>query len=278
MARSALQLELALSARQWSEEALRTELCRLGASEVDRVAFRATRRRIWSLTRSARYGTALNLEPVFRTAPRDVIQALAVVSTGSRRRSQRVTSARRRIRDWYRTTGPAPPPPPRPIACAGTPEQSAFLRQVFEHLNRTRFDGCLPASTTLRFSSRMSRRLGQMREPGPRHRPPPVADASEPDASATVPSGADGLEIALALDLLVAGNEEAFLDTLLHEMAHAADFLSRGETDHGPHWRMWAARVGCAPRRCTTRPIARRRRGRRVTGVPPGHRRLAGTA
>ncbi len=259
MARAITQLELGLEARPWSEDSLHAELVRLGAKDLDRVAFRATRRRIWSLTRSERYGTTLNLQPIFRAAPEDVVQALAISASATGSRIVKVPSARRRIRDWHRARSPAAPPP-RPVACAGTPKQAAFLRSAFDHLNRTRFDGGLPSSVVLRFSARMTRRLGHMREP-------------TPEGQSAAAGGE--IEIALALELMLEGNEDAFLDTLLHEMAHAADFLSRGRTDHGPHWRMWAARVGCAPRRCATSPIGRRRRGRRVLGVPSGHRRLS---
>mgnify|MGYP002132259602 CR=1 FL=1 len=39
-------------------------------------------------------------------------------------------------------------------------------------------------------------------------------------------------------------------DTVLHEIAHALDFETRGKSDHGPIWKMWAVRVGAKPVRC----------------------------
>jgi hypothetical protein len=59
-------------------------------------------------------------------------------------------------------------------------------------------------------------------------------------------------------------------DTLLHEMAHVADWLVDGERGHGPTWRAWARTAGCV---VTTRHEGgfrrRRRRGDPVTRVPP---------
>jgi hypothetical protein len=78
------------------------------------------------------------------------------------------------------------------------------------------------------------------------------------------------LEIALNLDLLLEGNEAPLVDTLLHEMAHAASWLLDGTRDHGPSWRRWAARVGCAVRTRHTGTFRhRRRRSDQVTRVPP---------
>ena len=39
-------------------------------------------------------------------------------------------------------------------------------------------------------------------------------------------------------------------DTVLHEIAHALDFETRGTSDHGLIWKQWAIKVGARPERC----------------------------
>lgn len=39
-------------------------------------------------------------------------------------------------------------------------------------------------------------------------------------------------------------------DTVLHEIAHALDFESRGRSCHDLIWKMWARKVGAKPERC----------------------------
>jgi hypothetical protein len=77
-------------------------------------------------------------------------------------------------------------------------------------------------------------------------------------------------EIALNVDLMLEENDGERLDTLLHEMAHAADYLLTGHRGHGVSWRVWAHRVGCQPTRLHERPVRTRpRRSVSVTRVPP---------
>jgi hypothetical protein len=87
-----------------------------------------------------------------------------------------------------------------------------------------------------------------------------------------VPGEIDGrrrvLEIALNVDLMMTGNGRARLDTLIHEMAHAADWLYDGEVGHGPTWKWWAESAGCESAACASGRIRRRRRGTDVTRVP----------
>ncbi len=54
-------------------------------------------------------------------------------------------------------------------------------------------------------------------------------------------------EVAINVDLMLAGNGAERIDTLLHEMAHVADYLETGHLGHGGSWRAWARRVGCRP-------------------------------
>ncbi len=78
------------------------------------------------------------------------------------------------------------------------------------------------------------------------------------------------VEIALNVDLMLEGNGAERVDTLLHEMAHAADYLVNGKRDHGPSWREWASRVGCTPETLYDRPVHRRPvRSAAVDRVPP---------
>ncbi|MBW3533998.1 MAG: SprT-like domain-containing protein, partial [Gemmatimonadetes bacterium] len=141
--------------------------------------------------------------------------------------------------------------PGRPGPCCATPEQRRYLRHVYRYLNRTRFAGRLPERIPLRLSNRMRSRLGQM-VPGVRGGKRIV------------------IEIALNVDLMLQGNGRERMDTLLHEMAHAADWLVDGHRDHGETWRWWARAAGCRPVVCSDSPIIQRLdHSQRVTRVPP---------
>jgi len=67
------------------------------------------------------------------------------------------------------------------------------------------------------------------------------------------------VEIALNRDLMARENRAERVDTLLHEMAHAAAYLYDGDAGHGPAWRRWARRVGCDARACSDALIQPRR-------------------
>ncbi|MEX2466221.1 MAG: SprT family zinc-dependent metalloprotease [Gemmatimonadota bacterium] len=207
----------------------------------------------------------MNLHVAYRAAPPYVLDAFAtIVRTGgvATAASQRaggvvlewpeLTRALEELRTHRR---------PRTVAqrCCGTEAQQEYLRALYRYFNETRFDATLPHDIPLRFSSRMRSSLGHMM-PG-RHR----------NGHRYV------VEIALNVDLLLAGNGAERVDTLLHEMAHAADYLRSGEHGHGASWRAWAKSVGCRPTTLYDRPV-RRRRSRRtvVTRVPPLPRALRG--
>jgi hypothetical protein len=135
--------------------------------------------------------------------------------------------------------------------CA-TREQQEYLRALYRYFNLTRFDGELPDDIPVRLSSRMKIALGHML-PGE-----------------TPERGRYVVEIALNVDLMLAGNGAERADTLLHEMAHAADYLQTGHRGHGPSWQAWAKAVGCRPDALYELPVVyRRRRSDRVTRVPP---------
>lgn len=238
-----------------------------GARRLSAVRYRRNRSTIWSLTRG---GTVLNLHEAYGSAPWSVVRCFAVIArlAGSRDAGARMDyrAAAARVRSWSglepalrrvrasrpgrrrastRRTAPVPGP------CCGTPEQRRYLRALFLHLNRTRFGGALPREIPLRLSSRMTSRLGQMRGRVVGHRRVVV-------------------EIALNEDLMLEGNDRERLDTLVHEMAHAADWLFDGGRGHGPTWRAWAGRAGCVARaRARTAIRTRPDRRTRVTRVPP---------
>lgn len=240
-------------------EAFLDALHQRGATRLERVAFRANRRTIWSLTRR---GRVLNVHEAYREAPADLLDAFALLAREGGVASAESRRAARMVREWppleaallrararhaeRRSRGH------RPSHCCGTEEQRRYLRGVYRYLNRTRFGGRLPHDLPLRLSNRMKTALGHMRP------------ARAPDGSRYV------AEIALNVDLLLEGNGPERIDTLLHEMAHAADYLESGHRGHGPSWRAWARRVGCRPTTLYDRPVRyRARRGERVTRTPP---------
>jgi hypothetical protein len=231
------------------------ELHRRGARRLSRVTFRANRSTVWSLTQG---GRVLNLHAAFNIGPtKELFDALATlareggIASGAGRRAAAAVAAwpalgpaldeaRRQRRDR------------RESACCATSGQSRYLRTLYEYFNRTRFDGALPRDLPVRLSDRMRSALGHML-PAPDEGPVRRV-----------------VEIALNVDLMLEGNGPQRIDTLLHEMAHAADYLLSGHRGHGKSWRDWARRVGCRPERLNDRPVRRRRRrSAAVTRIPP---------
>ena len=246
--------------RERSEEAMRRELRSRGARRLKKVSFRRNRSTIWSLTQDA---TVLNLHDAYRRAPVSVVDAFATIVRGRGRRTDAVREAMRKVREWHGLE-PAMSSVRKAHAgvslreasergsssfsssssCCATPGQLRYLRTLYQYLNETRFEGRLPRNVPIRLSSRMQTSLGHM-VPGVR-----------PDGRRYV------LEIALNVDLMLAGNGPERLDTLLHEMAHVADYLTSGHYGHGPSWKAWARKVGCRPETIYDRPVARRKSAR----------------
>lgn len=232
-----------------------------GASRLQCVRYRRNRSTVWSLTQR---GTTLNVHIAYRGATEELLDAFAVIvreggigSRASRLASDRISAwpaleeAINDEREAYlqqrveRGSDDA-------THCAATPEQRTYLTAVYRYFNQTRFDGLLPDDLPIRLSRRMKSALGHML---------PLDDG---DGQRRV------LEIALNIDLMLPGNGAERIDTLLHEMAHAADFLTSGERGHGASWRAWARRVGCQPTTLYDRPVRfRKRRRDRVGRVPP---------
>lgn len=241
--------------------------------EFRQVRFKDNRVRLLSVSRD---GATLYLHISFRTAPREVVEAIGAF-LGAEPGSNGAMRAAARLRSWAATPvdpgsssssagrddgaaeshalcSPRPTHPPRPGHCCGTPAQRRFLAELYREFNRTYCGDRLPAALPLRFSARMRRRLGHFRY----HR-------TETGERAMV-------EIALNIDLMAEGSERQLRDTLLHEMAHAEAWLIHGERGHGAHWRRIARRLGCVPRACTTAPVALRPQGSPPSRrIPPRH-------
>ncbi|MGE0158392.1 MAG: SprT family zinc-dependent metalloprotease [Gemmatimonadales bacterium] len=237
------------------EKGFLAKLQERGALRVSRVTFRANRTIVWSLTQG---GRVLNLHAAFAEAPSgELLDALATlareggVGSAASRRAAAVVGAWPALgpalaeaRGKRRTRSGS--------ACCATFEQSRYLRALYRYFNRTRFDGRLPEDLPVRLSGRMRSALGHML-PGPDEGPERRV-----------------AEIALNVDLMLEGNGAERIDTLLHEMAHVADYLLSGHRGHGKSWRDWARRAGCRPERLYDRPVRRRRRRAVVvTRVPP---------
>jgi len=243
-----------------------------GASRLCKVSFRRNRATIWSLGGG---GTALNLHEGYRGAPEYILDAFAVIVRDADRGTSAYREAGRHVRQWpgleaalrnartaHRrlTQGRRRSQPNYPGPCCATDEQKRYVRRLYLHLNDIRFDGRLPRTLPLRLSNRFRSRLGHM-VPGLRNGKCVV------------------LEIALNVDLMLQGNGRERMDTLVHEMAHAADWIFDGGEGHGHTWRRWAQRARCQTVTCTSSPIVQRGdraiRIRRVPPLPLGARDLA---
>jgi SprT-like family protein len=231
-----------------------------GAVRIRRVCFRNNRNTIWSLTQNS---TVLNVHTAYGGASPSLLDAFALIAIERGSPSAKSRAAYSQVRQWpdlieaiqdlrrehsdlKETRGVGR------VTCCGTSEQQEYLRAVYLYFNRTRFDRLLPADIPIRLSHRMKAALGHML-PG---------EASDGRRRVT--------EIALNVDLLLPGNGAERMDTLLHEMAHAADYLESGGRGHGASWKGWACRVGCRPTTLYHRPVRfRHRRSETVTRVPP---------
>jgi hypothetical protein len=231
------------------------ELRRRGAKRLSRVSFRENRSVVWSLTQQA---TVLNLHSAYGAAPPELLDAFAVLVRSGGVRSAATRRAATTINEWpdvwralevTRSTRK-----PRTVtSCCATPEQRTYLRALYRYFNLTRFEGRLPDDLPVRLSNRMDSSLGHML---------PAGDGEDGDRRVE--------EIALNLDLMLERNGAERVDTLLHEMAHVADYLESGNRGHGASWQAWARRCGCRPERLYLLPVARRRRRRdRIVRVPP---------
>lgn len=248
-----------------SEEFLR-ELKERGARRLKKVRFRANRTTIWSLTQN---GTVLNVHVAYRRAPSGILDAFATIVRGRAYRTAAVKAATERVRNWQgldpvmeavrtshaqrmRRAAHLCGDDEHITHCCATQAQRSYLRALYRYLNRSRFDGLLPKDVPVRLSNRMSTSLGHII---------PAQDRTR---------GRYVVEIALNVDLMLEGNGAERMDTLLHEMAHVADWLFNGRYGHGETWRKWARHAGCRAETKYDRPVVRRRRRtQQVTRVPP---------
>ena len=233
----------------WTEKGLLAALRSAGAPALEWVRFKSNRRTIWSVTSA---GKALNLHEGYRSAPWALLRHFAAIVTGDDTRETgvamsavrgwsglepAVARARRRTRKGARTRRLGPREV-RPGPCCASRDEIERVRALFLRLNRERFQSALPQDVHLRLSRRMKSRLGHMH--------------GHVRAGRRVV-----VEIALGADLLLQDNRKVLHDTLLHEMAHAADWLFHGGRGHGATWKAWALRVGCEPRACTRAVVVR---------------------
>lgn len=246
------QYQLALPLA-WLTEAEFIDAMRLrGVYGIRRVRYRPNRSRLISLSADQ---SSLNLHECFRGATEPVLDAIAAFLQ-ARDGSLEQRRAIQTMRAWSEGQTPAEMARPRVSPGAGTPEQQAFLRAAYRHLNRERFGGRLPNDVPIRLSPRMKRRFGHVEYRRGR------------GARAIV-------EIGLNIDLLLEGNEYPLLDTLLHEMAHVEAWIVHGHRGHGEPWERIAARVGCEIHAASHMRIRRRRFGHDVTHIPDLDRLLA---
>jgi len=227
--------------------------------------WRANASRLVSLSRD---GRRLYLNEALRHAPREVLEAaagFAAAALAGRRDRASVEAIRR----WSRGAGhrhlvevarrarrPSGAARRRSMTvrrCGGTSAQGALLHTLYTALSRDRFGGVLPAPLPLVWSYRMTSTLGSCR-------------------MVRTPGGRRVIDIGMNPSLLLAGNEAPLRDTLVHEMAHAAAWITRGDGGHGAAWKEIAAAAGCDPRsRCRASPRLRLHAGERVTRCPePG--------
>ena len=222
------------------------ELRTRGVSDVRKVRFKANRSRLISLSADR---TSLNLHDCFRSAPADVLDAVATFAR-SLRDSPGYRRAIERMRAWHGAQVEGSETDDHGVGpCCATAAQRHFLAGLYRQLNHSHFGGNLPDLLSVRLSDRMSRRLGHV-------------------SYSTGRGERAVLEIALNVDLMLDGNEHALVDTLLHEMAHAEAWLMHAHRGHGGVWRGIARRVGCEARACSDMHIRRRRRNTDLTRVP----------
>lgn len=240
--------QLCLPLAWLTEQDVLRELRARGVSDVRSVRFRANRSRLISM--SADRGR-LNLHECFRSGGPDLLDAIAAFAS-AQGDSARYRQAIARMRRWHgaQVDESELEANARPPAGCGSPAQLSALAHWYRQLNRSHFAGQLPDLLPVRLSDRMRRRLGHVQYGG-----------RSADRSVT--------EIALNVDLLLAGNERALRDTLLHEMAHAEAWLKHAHRGHGRIWQRIAARVGCEPLACSEMRIRRRRRGMPPTDAVP---------
>lgn len=247
-----------------------------GVYRVQRVTFRMNRSTFLSLSAD---GRSLNVHAAFARAPARVVDALAAwvrqgpdagdalarirrwpglargLRQARRQARQRAAARRRRERDRRAARGIVSQREASrqrlATPCCASDEQKRYLRALYVHYNRTRFGGRLPRDLTVRLSSRMRTRYGQVRL----HR--------RADGRRVV------VDIALHADLMLPGNDRDRHDTLLHEMAHAEAWLLHGHAGHGEQWKRIARRVGCSDAACAPRELKRRPDGRPPTDRVP---------
>ncbi len=206
-----------------SEGSLVRRLVELGLPSFARIVTHRNQQVMLSWTP----GRIFRVHEGYSHAPDEVLRAIVrFVTPGARREQRRLARA-------VFLAFPVEHYAPRPERPAGPsrlgPRDQAMLdrlRLLHGELNRRHFGGAL-GPITLRLSSRMRRRLGEIRLERGSNRP---------------------VHIALSRRHLRRDRWEQVSETLLHEMVHQWQAESGRPVDHGADFRRMAARVGIEPR------------------------------
>ena len=163
----------------------------------------------------------LNLHESYRDTRTSILDAFAVIVRDADRGTDAYREAASYVRQWpglepaLRSAqmacrrlrrGRRLSQPNYPGPCCTTDDQKRYVRRLYLHLNNIRFDRRVPRTLPLRLISRFRSRLRQM-VPG---------DCADKRVV---------LEIALNVDLMMQGSGRERVDTIVHEMAHAAYWI-----------------------------------------------------
>ncbi|HTS90336.1 MAG TPA: SprT-like domain-containing protein [Gemmatimonadales bacterium] len=172
-------------------------------------------------------GRRLRVHEGYADAPDGVLAAIVRFVTPGTKRAARLAARREFLGYPVEDHAPAPPRPDRPEAeRPGDAVLLAELRRLHLYFNQRHFEGRL-GEIQIRLSSRMRRRLGELR----------------------LDSGTGrAVSISLSRRHLRRDGAELWRDTLLHEMVHQWQAETGRPVDHGREFRLKARAVGIDPR------------------------------
>jgi len=172
-------------------------------------------------------GRVFRVHEGYTQAPDEVLRAIVRFVTPGTRRAQRAAARQAFLAFPAEAHAPAPERPIRPEA--SRPAERLVLerlRHLHAELNARHFNGEL-GPIALRISSRMRRRLGELRLERGTGR---------------------ALQIAISRRHLRRDPWPLVVETVLHEMVHQWQAETRRPVDHGTEFRRKAAEVGIEPR------------------------------
>lgn len=190
-----------------------------------RVAFTNNRRTMVSVGRDA---SLIRMNRAFATADESVLAAVAVLYTPGLK-ARKKADAKQAVQRFINAIPTADAPPPRRRRRATHPHDRVHVARMqaeFDRANALYFGGKLPR-VPVHLSRAMRRRNGHF--------------SSQP------------LEIVIAWQLCVHGEEGQAEETMRHEMIHLWQYIEGAPVDHGPAFRRMAHRLDVHPR--ATRPV-----------------------